>query len=96
MPSSTIVAVIGLTAAALFSALGRQFTNYGEGKKSYLQFLEGRYFTAAILIALLSGAGSAAITFLRGGSSSTFFWVFGGFLLWEAVLFVVLIVRSRR
>ena len=96
MPSPFVVAAIGVAAAGFFSVAGRQFRAYGTGQPSYVSVLEGRWWLAAIVIAVASVTSSALLTFLTDGSARTFWTILGGFALFAVVISSWCMVRSRR
>ena len=96
MPGPVVVAAVGLAAAGFFSVFGRQFRAYGTGQRSYVALLEGRWWLAAILIAVLSVASSGLLAFLTDGSATTF-WVFlGGFAALSVAIITWVLARAKR
>lgn len=91
-----VTATIAVAAAAVFSALGRQFKSYGEGRGTWLAALEGRYLAASSLLVLISAAGAALVTLLQDGSASSFFVFLGAFLAFSVAVVSYLLLRGRK
>lgn len=96
MPSPVVVAAIGIAAASLFGALGRQFRAYSNGQRSYLSRLQGNAWLTAAYVLIICTGTSAVLTFLVDGSEAVFWSILSLFAVFVAAIFCWFLVRKRQ
>jgi hypothetical protein len=96
MSNGFLAAAIALFAVIFFSTFGRQLRRYNEGERSYLSYLEGRYFAGIAVMVLLSASASLLMTVLQNGSVEMFLVIFGCFLIFSIIVISVLTIRARK
>lgn len=95
MTSPVVVAAIGIAAASLFGALGRQFRAYANGQRSDVSRLQGNVWLTAAFILIICTGTSAVLTFLVDGSEAVFWSILAAFAVFVAAIFCWSLARKR-
>lgn len=91
----TIGAVL-VVASVVFSALGKQLTNYSKGEKSYMAVFVGRPLLTAVTIVAISAGGSFLVTVINDETTGFFLTIFSAFLIFFAVAVYFIVIRPKR
>ena len=96
MSNPFAIAAVLLVASVVFSALGKQITKYGNGKKSYLAVFVGRPILTMIAVIAISAVGSFLITLINDETIGFFLTIFAAFLVFFGFAAYFLRIRPKR